>query len=450
MNALYERLSRWFMSSLRRRLLLWLLPATLLAGALASAATWWGSVDDLDDLLNDQMKAIARHVVVDSDGRLSLTGVDRTGQLSGRKAHSVLLQVWRNNTLVFSSDPDSKLPPPSGPGLADETVDGQVWHTYVSRSGDMLVRVAQVRLARWEALAELSVHQFWPVLSLAPIIALFLWFGIGYGLQPLRNITTGLKRRDANNMQAIETAAMPTEVKPLVDALNDLLKRLDHAFTQQKQFIADAAHELRTPIMGLGLQAELLPQAANAQERDELVESIRTGAVQLTHLAGQLLTLARLDPDAGNTDWYDVDLIQLARSVVTDRERLAEANQIDLGVVGTQTAVVRGNVDSLRVLLNNLVDNAIRYAGAHARVDVTVRRDSLDMVLEVSDNGPGIPEADRARAWERFYRGSGHAGTGSGLGLSIVRRVAEQHHATVALDTGPEGRGLTVRVRFPV
>ena len=450
MSALRRRLARWFMSSLRRRLLLWLLPATLLAGALASAATWWGSLNDLDELLNDQMKAIAQHVVVDAGGRLSLTGVDRKGRLSGRKSHGVLLQVWQDQKLVFTSDPDSPpLSPPQGPGLADETVDGQVWHTFVTRSGDTLVRVAQVRLARWEALAEISVHQFWPVLSLAPVIALFLWFGIGYGLQPLRKITDGLKRRDANNMQAIETAAMPTEVKPLVDALNDLLQRLDHAFTLQKQFIADAAHELRTPIMGLGLQAELLPQAANAQERDELVESIRTGTVQLTHLAGQLLTLARIDPDAGRTDWQGVDLTQLARSVVADRERLAEANRIDLGVVGTQSAVVRGSGDNLRVLLNNLVDNAIRYAGAHARVDVTVRRDSPYVVLEVSDNGPGIPEADQARAWERFYRGSGHAGTGSGLGLSIVRRVAEQHHASVALETGLEGRGLTVRVRFP-
>ena len=449
MSALHSRLSRWFMSSLRRRLLLWLLPATLLAGALASAATWWGSLDDLDDLLNDQMKAVAQHVVVDADGRLSLTGVDRKGQLSGRKSHSVLLQVWRDKKLLFTSDSDSSLPPPQGPGLADETVDGQVWHTFVTRSGDTLVRVAQVRLARWEALAEISVHQFWPVLSLAPIIALFLWFGIGYGLQPLRKITTGLKRRDANNMQAIETAAMPTEVKPLVDALNDLLQRLDHAFTLQKQFIADAAHELRTPIMGLGLQAELLPQAANDRERDELVQSIRTGTVQLTHLAGQLLTLARLDPDAGQANRRRVDLTWLARSVVADRERLAEANQIDLGVVGAQSAVVQGSDDNLRVLLNNLVDNAIRYAGAHARVDVTVRRDTHHVVLEVSDNGPGIPEPDRARAWERFYRGGGHAGTGSGLGLSIVRRVAEQHHASVALETGPEGRGLTVRVRFP-
>ncbi|MFT3803509.1 MAG: ATP-binding protein [Burkholderiaceae bacterium] len=437
------------MSSLRRRLLLWLLPATLFAGALASAATWWSSVADLDELLNDQMKAIAQHVVVDADGRLSLVGVDRKGRLSGWKSHGVLLQVWQDRKLVFSSDPNSALPPPLRPGLADETVDGQVWHTFVSRSEGMLVRVAQVRLARWQALAEISIHQFWPVLSLTPIIALFLWFGIGYGLDPLRDIASGLKRRDANNMQAIETAAMPTEVKPLVDAINDLLHRLDHAFTLQKHFIADAAHELRTPIMGLGLQAELLPQAANSEERDEIIAQIRTGAAQLAHLAGQLLTLARLDPDVDRMAWQDVDLAEIARSVVADRERLAEARQIDLGVASAESAVIPGCRDNLRVLLNNLIDNAIRYAGAHARVDVTVRREGRFVLLEVSDDGPGIPKADQVRAWERFYRGNGNAAAGSGLGLSIVRRVAEQHGAVVAFDTGLDGRGLTVRVRFP-
>ena len=452
MSTLRSRPARWFMSSLRRRLLLWLLPATLLAGVLASGATWWGSLAEIDEILNDQMKTIAQHVVVDPDGRLSLTGQDRKGRLSGRKSHGVLLQVWENRKLVFSSDPDESLPPPQGPGYADVNVDGQVWHTYASTSGATLVRVAQARYARWEALAEVSMHLFWPVLSLVPVVALLLWFGIGYGLRPLRQVASGLTRRDANNMHTIETARMPTEVKPLVDALNDLLVRLDRAFTVQKHFIADAAHELRTPIMGLGLQAELLPKAESEQERDEIVTQIRSGTERLAHLVAQLLTLARLDPDSGPEADGEVDLTALARSVVADRVRLAEASQIDLGLAGAQAVRVGGYGENLRVLLNNLVDNAIRYAGAHARVDVAVRQEGACAVLEVSDNGPGIPEPDRARVWERFYRGSGHAAqgvSGSGLGLSIVRRIAEQHQASVTLDSGPDGRGLTVRVRFP-
>ncbi len=449
--ALRARLARWFMTSLRRRLLLWLLPATCLAGVLASAGTYWGSLDELNDLLNDQMRVIARQVKVDDDGKLSMAGMDKGKHRSkGDEADRVLLQVWRGQAIQFTTDPDSRLPAPQQPGFADIVADGQTWHTFVSQSGDTLIRVAQARQARWEALAGIAVHLFWPVLSLLPLLALFLWFGIGYGLRPLRQIASGLARRHANNMTPIDTATMPGEVKPLVEALNDLLLRLDRSFTLQKHFIADAAHELRTPIMGLSVQAQLLQRATSADERESILTQIQIGTTRLAHLAEQLLTLARLAPETEIAALGTVDLSNLARSVVTDRVRIAEANQIDLGLVSTETVTVEGSVDNLRILLNNLVDNAIRYAGPHARVDVAVRRNGETAVLEVSDNGPGIPETDRARVWERFYRGSAHPASGSGLGLSIVKRIAEQHRATVSLDTGPDSNGLTVRLCFSI
>ena len=439
------------MKSLRRRLLWWLLPATLLTGLLASAATYRGALTELDELLNDQLKAVAQHVVVEPNGNLSLRGMQGANEdrLSGKQSHAVLLQVWRGTTPVFSTDLDSPLPPPTGAGFADIIVGGQLWHTYVTRDGDTLVRVAQARRARWEAVAEIAMHLLWPVLSLIPLLALFLWFGIGYGLRPLRDIAANLKRRDANNMQTIDTTAIPGEVKPLVDALNDLLLRLNDAFTAQRHFVADAAHELRTPIMGLGLQVDLLPKALNAEERDLITAQIRTGTARLAHLAEQLLTLARLGPDSMPPAMYDLDLASLARSVVSERARLAQANGIDLGLLATSPVQVRGNEDGLRILLNNLVDNAIRYAGPHTRVDVVAKIEDGARVLMVCDTGPGIALEDRERVWERFYRGSGHGATGSGLGLSIVRRIAEQHQAVVALDSGPDGHGLTVRLRFP-
>lgn len=439
------------MISLRRRLLIWLLPAALLAGLLASAATYWGALGELDELLDDQLKGIAQHVVVEPDGRLSLRGMQGANEdrLSGQHSHAVLLQVWRGSTAVFSSDRDSPLPPPTGAGFADLSVNGQLWHSYATRNGDVIVRVAQARRARWEAVAEIAMHLLWPVLSLVPVLALFLWFGIGYGLRPLRKIAANLKRRDANNMHAIGTATMPGEVIPLVDAINDLLWRLDHAFTAQRQFIADAAHELRTPIMGLTLQADLLPRAASATERDAITAQIRAGTARLAHLAEQLLTLARLSPESPAPVFSEVDLTALARGVISDRVRYAEMNQIDLGLVALGVVKTTGNADSLRILLNNLVDNAIRYAGPQARVDVLVNREDGCATLKVSDTGPGIPEEDRELVWERFYRGSGHAASGSGLGLSIVRRIAEQHRAIVSLGSGENDRGLVVGLRFP-
>ncbi|MDB5774080.1 MAG: hypothetical protein JWP38_213 [Herbaspirillum sp.] len=446
MTALRVRLARWFMASLRRRLLLWLLPATFFVGVLASAATYWGALAKLDDLLSDQMKAVAQQVVVDGNGNLSLRGRDKKERLSGKQPNGVLLQIWRGTTLSFNSNPDALLTPPQGTGFSDVTADGQIWRTFVSQSGNTLIRIAQARQARWEALAEVAMQLLWPVLSLVPLLALFLWFGIDYGLRPLQRIASGLKHRHAHNMMQIDTVAMPSEVKPLVDALNDLLLRLDHSFTLQRHFIADAAHELRTPIMGLSIQTQLLQRATGAEERENVLVQIQTGTTRLAHLAEQLLTLARLAPETLAASSGRVDLTALCRSVVTDRTRVAEANQIDLGFVGTQIVTVEGNADNLRILLNNLVDNAIRYAGTQARVDVAVRQDGATATLEVSDNGPGISEADRARVWERFYRGNGHATFGSGLGLSIVKHIAEQHGATVSLDVGADGKGLTVRI----
>ncbi|OXH89472.1 two-component sensor histidine kinase, partial [Burkholderia multivorans] len=217
-------------------------------------------------------------------------------------------------------------------------------------------------------------------------------------------------------------------------------------------FIADAAHELRTPIMGLSIQSQLLRRAATADERERILAQIHAGTTRLGHLAEQLLTLARVEPDAQTAAFAPVDLAALCRSVVADRARVADAHRIDLGAIVSSPVIAAGHADTLRVLLNNLVDNAIRYAGDGARVDVCARNDGTTPVLEVADDGLGIPEAERAHVWERFYRGEGAqaaTSSGSGLGLSIVKRIAEQHRATVALATTRGGRGLTVSVRFP-
>ncbi|WP_075257919.1 ATP-binding protein [Herbaspirillum camelliae] len=449
MNAIPLSMRQWYMSSLRRRLLLWLVPATLVAGMLASAATWWKSVSDLNDLLDDQMKVIGRHIQVDKEGKLNLVGKDRKGRLSGQRADGVLLQVWHGGELRFSSDDDATLPAPGQTGLNEIEANNVVWKTYVSRTGDIAIRVAQAKNARWTAIAEVAVHLFWPVLSILPIVALLLWFGIGYGLRPLRQVSSGLEHRDANNFQTISTAGIPSEVIPLVTSINDLLVRLERAFTTQKNFIADAAHELRTPITGLSLQVGLLPQAANAEEHHAIMMQIQNGTARLGRLASQLLTLARLDPESHTMSTGNVDLHMLAKAVVAERSLIAEAVPVDLGIDElSQTVQINGNSEELRILLNNLVDNAVRYSGTHARVDVGAFRSGAFAILQVRDTGPGIAPAELKRVGERFYRGTASGMIGSGLGLSIVHRIAEQHKASVSIGNGVENRGLLVRVAF--
>ncbi|MBY4868609.1 HAMP domain-containing protein [Burkholderia sp. Bp9017] len=454
MTRLQQAIARWRTASLRRRLLMWLLPAACVIGLVASAGTYWGALRELDDLLDDQMRSMSKQIVVGPNGELSFRNHgDGKHDFEANDPDAVLLQVWRNGTLVYSTDRDSPLPPPAQTGIASVDVGGQPWRTYVTERGGTTIRLAQARHARWEAIAGIAVHLLWPVFSMLPVLAIGLWFGIGAGLRPLRTIAAGLKRRNANNLEPVDVASMPNEVRPLAEAINDLLARLDRSFTLQRHFIADAAHELRTPIMGLSIQSQLLRRAASPEEREQILAQIHAGTTRLGHLAEQLLTLARLEPDAQASASAPVDLAALCRSVVSDRARVADAHRIDLGAIVSSPVMAAGNADTLRVLLNNLVDNAIRYAGDGARVDVSARIDGATPVLEVADDGPGIPEAERADVWERFYRGEGAqaaTSSGSGLGLSIVKRIAEQHRATVALGTTQGGRGLTVTVRFPV
>ncbi|MCG0582111.1 sensor histidine kinase N-terminal domain-containing protein [Burkholderia cenocepacia] len=456
MTRMERAVARWRNASLRRRLLTWLLPAACVIGLVASAGTYWGALRELDDLLDDQMRSMSKQIVVGPNGELSFSNHAKGKHgFEASDPDAVLLQVWRNGTLVYSTDRDSKLPPPAQQGIASVDVGGQPWRTYVTERGGTTIRLAQARHARWEAIAGIAVHLLWPVFSMLPLLALGLWFGIGAGLRPLRAIASGLKRRNANNLEPVDVASMPNEVRPLAEAINDLLARLDRSFTLQRHFIADAAHELRTPIMGLSIQSQLLRRAATAEEREHILAQIHAGTTRLGHLAEQLLTLARLEPDAQAvvSASAPVDLAALCRSVVSDRARVADAHRIDLGAIVDVPVMAAGNADTLRVLLNNLVDNAIRYAGEGARVDVSARADGTTPVLEVADDGPGIPEAERADVWERFYRGEGAqaaTSSGSGLGLSIVKRIAEQHRATVSLGTTRGGRGLTVTVRFPL
>ncbi|MBR7944490.1 sensor histidine kinase N-terminal domain-containing protein [Burkholderia cenocepacia] len=456
MTRMERAVERWRNASLRRRLLTWLLPAACVIGLVASAGTYWGALRELDDLLDDQMRSMSKQIVVGPNGELSFSNHAKGKHgFEASDPDAVLLQVWRNGTLVYSTDRDSKLPPPAQQGIASVDVGGQPWRTYVTERGGTTIRLAQARHARWEAIAGIAVHLLWPVFSMLPLLALGLWFGIGAGLRPLRAIASGLKRRNANNLEPVDVASMPNEVRPLAEAINDLLARLDRSFTLQRHFIADAAHELRTPIMGLSIQSQLLRRAATAEEREHILAQIHAGTTRLGHLAEQLLTLARLEPDAQAvvSALAPVDLAALCRSVVSDRARVADAHRIDLGAIVDVPVMAAGNADTLRVLLNNLVDNAIRYAGEGARVDVSARVDGTTPVLEVADDGPGIPEAERADVWERFYRGEGAqaaTSSGSGLGLSIVKRIAEQHRATVSLGTTRGGRGLTVTVRFPL
>jgi two-component system, OmpR family, sensor histidine kinase QseC len=284
----------------------------------------------------------------------------------------------------------------------------------------------------------------WPLALALPLLALLAWWAIRRSLAPLRALGAQLAARPAHAVQPVQVSQAPSELEPLVGALNDLLARIDTMLQAERRFTADAAHELRTPIAAIRAQAQVaLTEPDEARRRHALRASLE-GCDRATRLVEQLLTLSRLEAGAA-VAMQTVDLAALARQVVGDLAPRALHKRQDLGAA-TEPCTVRGDATLLGVLLRNLVDNALRYSPPGARIDVTVRRAEGRALLQVEDSGPGLPADQAQRLGRRFERGLGHEESGSGLGWSIVRRIADAHGLHV--DLGPSQRlgGLAVTV----
>lgn len=290
-----------------------------------------------------------------------------------------------------------------------------------------------------------------PQLLLIMIAAGVVLYGLKQGLMPLERLRRDVAMRQRDDLSRLDETRAPVEVRPLIDAVNDLLERLKQAMQAQKRFIADAAHQLRTPLAGLKTQAELALREDDAELKRRTLEYLLAGARRSTHLVNQLLTLARNEPDGqGNYTFTQLDLNQLAQECTRYWVSVALEKNIDLGFEESQQHVlVLGDATSLTEMLDNLIDNAIRYtqAGGHVTVKVDYAPDGA--ILCVEDNGPGIEPPHRERVFERFYRILGSGQSGSGLGLAIVAEVAKRHGATIKLNQGCGGIGTLVSIRFP-
>ena len=299
---------------------------------------------------------------------------------------------------------------------------------------------------------ERAVEWMWRVLPLQLLLVLLtgitLWWGVGRGLRPLTQLRNEVKRRSSMDLSPLPEDQVVAEVRPLIHGFNELLARLDTAFVMKRRFIADAAHQLRTPLTGLKAQAELALRLDDAAEIRHSLEQICKAADHASRLANQLLLLARAEPGA-HLPSNELDLRQLAKSVTESWVLKALEKQIDLGFeADDHDARLLGNAILLGEMLNNLLDNALRYTQCGGRVTVRLRATREALCLEVEDNGPGIPLEERERVFERFHRVLGTNQDGCGLGLAIVREIASQHHATITLLSGAEGEGTTMRVVF--
>lgn len=451
------------MRSIQRTLLGWLALGLAAGIAVASALIYAQARQEANALFDYQMRQVAAALPAQFDGPAlpSLSPpsppLPAAGDNLFRSDEDVVIHIWDGTgRSLYLSHSRPALPPRAELGFSNVRTDEGEFRIYSVQLGPAVVQIAQPMSARREVAARMAMRTVAPLLLLLPLIGWAVWMAVGRGLRPVREIVAQVAQRDANTLSPLAVSQMPTEIAPLTEALNQLLARLSDAIDTQRAFIADAAHALRTPLTALQLQAQLVERADSAQARQEAVAKLRDGLQRLTHLVTQLLTLARHEPGTSRPAHGPVALPTLAAEVVAEMTQTALDRGIDLGLEAPadgDACVVAGDPDALRILLTNLVDNALRHAPAGGKVDVGVQAlpanaaDGGRVELFVADNGPGIPPEQRARVLDRFYRLPDAPSGGSGLGLAIVAEIAQLHRATVALDDNRPG--LRVRVAFP-
>ena len=431
--------------AIRRRLLVWLLTTVLVAGFIAGGVVFVQAREQANQLFDYQLRQLAL-TLRDRD----FTPGELARALQESEQSDYVIQVFAaNGVLLYQSHAEiDGITSAAILGFSDVRNEAGTWRVFAIRHRGLVIQVAHHRLAR-EALAlRAALHTLLPFLIALPLMGVLIWWFVGREMKVLESTAHAVAKRTPESLQPIEAAALPDEVRPLVGALNDLLVRLGSALAHQREFVADAAHELRTPLTALRLQLQLAERAGDEESRRMAHAALREGIARAVHVVEQLLTLARADPSAVEGARVAVDLGALANDVVRVLMPAAQEKSIALSVEVDGNLVVQGDRAALQALMENLVGNAIRYTPSGA-VRVRVRREGADAVFEVEDTGPGIPAAERGRAFDRFYRGSDAREPGAGLGLSIVRRIAERHRGQAELLEGPEGKGLLARVRLP-
>ncbi len=439
------------MTSIRRWLLGWLICGLAAASGIAAFGIFHTAREEANELFDYELRTVA--LSLPSNLETAETVEQQGSEFEGISDDRILIEIWdKGGSLVYHS----RLSPvlarlPAGIRTIER---GEAhWRVLGLQQPDRFVQVAQPVSVR-EALAlHLALHTLWPLGLLMPVTIVLVLFVVARGLAPIGGLSRSLATRSLDSLEPLRLdGQVPVEIRPLVDALNDLLQRLNAASQAQRTFIADAAHELRSPLAALKLQLQAASNNGTLKDDGQTIERIDTRLNRIIRLVQQLLTLAREDANPAN-EGLSVSLRKIGEQAVSDFSLLAEQKQIDLGlefrhpVTQDNPCDVLADPHGVSVLLNNLIDNAIRYTPQGGRVDVVLCLTGERLGFDVVDTGPGIPERELERVLDRFYRGEHTKGTGSGLGLAIAARIAQRQQLTLKLANNVDAAGLTVSVR---
>jgi two-component system, OmpR family, sensor kinase len=438
------------MRSIRANLILWLSVALGAATLVVLAATYTYARAQLDRVLDQELRQIAQAVHLREDwteagttlrlARPEFLFAVRAYDQSGRVFFETLLPSLRFDATQTYQTGFSML----------GSSDGD-WRVYTHVTPEGVVQVAQPEARRAMLARGLATRIVLPVLLMIPVLLVLVAWVLKRGLAPLSEASARVRDRDAARLDPLPVADAPRELAPLVEQINALLERLSLTMETQRRFVADAAHELRSPVTALALQIQLAERAQTREARQAAFAELGRGIERAGRLVQQLLDLARLEPGERAVAAAPLDAARLAREVVGDYAARADALGVDLGADAPGSVMLVGAEGELRSLLANLIDNALRYAPRGSQVTVSVRRAAAAVELEVVDAGPGIPPEERARVFQRFQRLPGDPTRGSGLGLPIARAIAERHGGSITLAEARPGDprpGLCVRVRL--
>jgi len=436
--------------SIRRELVLWVTGTLVLGIAVVAIATYYAALAQINALFDGELRQIAQAVHLREDW------IEEGTVRIAREEVAFAVRAYDDGGRVFFETGLPALPAEAlktlDAGFAVvETPDGP-WRVYTHVVPEGVVQVAQPEAVRDALARELSLRMLIPELLFIPVLVVLLGWVLKRALAPLHDTSASVRERDAARLDPLPTSGVPSELAPLVEQINALLARLSNSLETQRRFVADAAHELRSPVAALALQVQLLERAQGEAARAAALAELKLGIARTGRLVHQLLDLARLEPGVPAEPPATVDLAGVVRAVISDFAARADNQHVDLGADAPPTLAVIGSASELRSLVANLVDNALRYAPAQSAVTVSLRSRADAVELAVVDAGPGIPAEQRHRVLQRFQRLDGDATSGSGLGLPIAKAIVERHRGEMALadaHPGKEPPGLAVHIRLP-
>lgn len=439
----------WF--SLRRRLLGLLLGGVAAAWLATMVFSYIDAHHEVDELFDAQL-AQAAQTLLALAGHDAGDDIEDLGEVAHKYQRRLRFQIWRSDgQLLMRSNNAPETALTAADGFSETRGDDGHWRHFSqwNSARSLQVQVSENHHIRDDLIGQIAWRLLIPALVGLPLIGLWVWVATRRGLASLDGIARQIARREPQQLQPLTPASAPEEIRTMVEALNGLFARVETALEAERRFTADAAHELRTPLAALLAQLQVAQRARDSGERDRSLAQLRSGLTRAAHLVDQMLQLARLDPESGLPDPQPVDLAGIAETVCADLGPQILARNLDFDLSTEPGCIVTGQAEWLRVLLRNLVDNALRYSPEGGRLHVRVGRPDGRRQISVSDSGPGIPAGERAAALRRFHRLGQSKESGSGLGLSIVARIAELHGARLELGDARPGPGLRATIEWP-